>query len=171
MKTARDSRKQVADRRGGYGGLFRGELDGPHAPEGEGQVAEQPRTPISADVQTRQVLDQANHEPLTGPQNLEMPVPPDGVLGQGLIRSNLAVGRYPLLEALLAQKGLPLKGIWTLRDAAMIFEAAVRTTQDWIRDGKLIARDLPGRGRFLSEDLEAFLQNSVQRVPRHDQRM
>jgi excisionase family DNA binding protein len=71
--------------------------------------------------------------------------------------------RYPLLEALLEEKGLKLKGIYTVRDAASIFGVSVRTIQEWVRDGKLIARDLPGRGRFLSEDLERFLRESVRR--------
>ena len=73
------------------------------------------------------------------------------------------VARYPLLEALLEQKGLELKGIYTVRDAARIFGVSVRTIQDWVRNGKLLARDLPGRGRFLSEDLERSLQDSVRR--------
>jgi excisionase family DNA binding protein len=73
------------------------------------------------------------------------------------------VARYPLLEALLEQKALELKGIYTVRDAARIFGVSVRTIQDWVRNEKLIARDLPGRGRFLSEDLERFLRESVRR--------
>ena len=71
--------------------------------------------------------------------------------------------RYPLLESLLVPKELSLKGIYTIRDTAQIFDVSPRTLQDWIRDGKLIARQLPGRGRFLSEDLELFLQRSVRR--------
>lgn len=70
-------------------------------------------------------------------------------------------GRYPLLEALLGQKGTQLQGIWTNRDVAGIFGVATRTIQDWITDGRLIPRDLPGRGRFLSEDLEGFLKASL----------
>jgi len=68
--------------------------------------------------------------------------------------------RYPLLEALVAQQGLKMKGIWTLRDVARLFSVSVRTIEDWIKNGKLIPRDLPGRGKFLSEDLEEFLQSS-----------
>jgi excisionase family DNA binding protein len=74
-----------------------------------------------------------------------------------------AAARYALLEAILEEKGLELKGIYTIRDTASIFGVSVRTIQDWVRDGKLMARDLPGRGRFLSEDLEQFLQNSVRK--------
>ena len=71
--------------------------------------------------------------------------------------------RYPLLESLLAARGLSLKGIYTNTDAAKIFGVSKRTILDWLRDRKLIARDLPGRGRFLSEDLELFLQKSLRK--------
>ena len=67
--------------------------------------------------------------------------------------------RYPLLESLLRQKGLPLQGIYKYQDAAQIFGASVRTIQQFVRDDKLRCRDLPARGRFLSEDLEAFLRD------------
>ncbi len=68
--------------------------------------------------------------------------------------------KYPLLEALLATKGLPLKGIWTIADVAEIFNVRNRAIYDWINNQKLTARDLPGRGRFLCEDLEQFLTDS-----------
>ena len=68
--------------------------------------------------------------------------------------------RFPLLEALLREKGLSLKGIYTNHDVADIFGVATRTIQERIRNGYLTARMLPGRGRFLSQDLEEFLQNS-----------
>ena len=70
------------------------------------------------------------------------------------------VPRYPLLEALLAQLGLSLKGRYTITDAVQIFGVSRRTVYDWIRDGRLRARNL-GPYRFLSEDLEECLQNSV----------
>ena len=69
--------------------------------------------------------------------------------------------RYPLLEDLVKEKGLQLKGIYTNRDAARIFGVVPRTIQEWCYVGKLSARNLPGRGRFLSEDLETFLRTSV----------
>ena len=69
--------------------------------------------------------------------------------------------RYPYLEALLEQKGLRLLGIYGIRDAANILGVSTRTIQEWVRDRKLLARDLPGRGRFLSDDLELFLQSSL----------
>lgn len=77
--------------------------------------------------------------------------------------------KYPLLEAILVVRKLTLKAIYTNRDAAKIFGVSVRTIQDWIRDQKLTCRDLPGRGRFLSEDLESFLQQSS-RKPEGGQR-
>jgi hypothetical protein len=59
------------------------------------------------------------------------------------------IRRYPLLETVLAQKGLQLKGIYRNSDVARLFDVTTRTVQDWCRDGKLQARDLPGRGRFV----------------------
>jgi hypothetical protein len=73
--------------------------------------------------------------------------------------------KYPLLEALLSAKGLPVKGVWTIADVAEIFHVRNRAIYDWINNQKLAARDLPGRGRFLSVDLEEFLTNS-KRLPK-----
>lgn len=67
---------------------------------------------------------------------------------------------YPLLESLLAAKGLVLKGVYTVGDVAQIFDVKKRTIHDWIRQDRLRARRLPGRGRFLSQDLEDFLESS-----------
>jgi len=69
--------------------------------------------------------------------------------------------KYPLLQSILSAKGLSLKGTYTNRDAAEIFGVSVRTIQDWSRNGDFKARSLPGRARFLSEDLEVFLQSST----------
>lgn len=67
---------------------------------------------------------------------------------------------FSLLETLLREKGLSLKGTYTNRDVAEIFDVAVRTIQEWCRNGDLKPRKLPGRAKFLSGDLEEFLQNS-----------
>jgi transposase len=75
--------------------------------------------------------------------------------------SNISASSCPLLEPILKQKGLTLLGIYTNGDAARIFGVSVRTVQDWCRERKLRSRDLPGRGRFLSTDLEAFRENSL----------
>ena len=72
--------------------------------------------------------------------------------------------RYLYLEALLALQGLPMKGIWILRDVAALFSVSARTIQAWIKERKLVPRDLPGRGRFLSEDLENFLKASIRKA-------
>lgn len=68
---------------------------------------------------------------------------------------------FPLLDDLLKQKGLQRKGIYTNRDAAEIFGVVPRTIQQWSADGTLPARNLPRRGRFLGEDIETSLRNSV----------
>ncbi len=69
-------------------------------------------------------------------------------------------GSYPLLEELLRAQCLPLKGTWTIGDVAALFNVRKRAIYDWISVGKLQSRDLPGRGRFLSADLEQFLRDS-----------
>jgi len=69
--------------------------------------------------------------------------------------------RYPLLEALLSEKGLSLKGTYTYPDAIQILGGSKRSLQDLVRDGKLAYRNLPGRAHWLSVDFEEFLQNSL----------
>jgi hypothetical protein len=68
--------------------------------------------------------------------------------------------RYPLLEDLLKEKGFQLKGIYTNRDVARIFGVSPRTIQEWSYNGKLPARNLPGHGKFLSQDIETLLRDS-----------
>jgi excisionase family DNA binding protein len=75
-----------------------------------------------------------------------------------------AAGNFPLLQNLLAAKGLTDNGLWTVRDVAKLFGVHARTIQQWTRDGKLMSRDLPGRARFLAEDLEAFLRASARAI-------
>jgi hypothetical protein len=72
--------------------------------------------------------------------------------------------KYPLLEEILSIKGLPLRPTYTNRDVAEIFGVSIRAIQDRIASGQLLARDLPGRARFLSVDLEQFIEDS--RKPR-----
>lgn len=68
--------------------------------------------------------------------------------------------KYPLLWEIMSIRGLSLKATYTNRNVAEIFEVSARSIQDWITSGRLISRDLPGRARFLSADLEEFLRNS-----------
>jgi hypothetical protein len=68
--------------------------------------------------------------------------------------------KYPLLEEILEILGLKLKTKYTTKDAAQIFEVTPRAILNRIESGKMIARDLPGHGRFLSIDLEEYLRNS-----------
>jgi excisionase family DNA binding protein len=77
--------------------------------------------------------------------------------------SQKTLSNFPLLLTVLEQRGMEPKGIYTNRDAAELFDVSVRTIQDWITDEKITARNLPGRGRFLSEDLEAFLAGSARK--------
>ena len=68
---------------------------------------------------------------------------------------------HTLLQQLLSEKNLQPQGIYNNKDVAEIFGVSVRTIQDWVRSRKLQARDLPGRGRFLAQDLELFLEHSI----------
>jgi hypothetical protein len=70
-------------------------------------------------------------------------------------------GNYPLLEAVLQARSLPLLATYTYRDATSIFGCSIRSLQERIRRGQLRKRNLPGRAKFLSIDLEDFLQNSL----------
>ena len=67
---------------------------------------------------------------------------------------------YPLLQELLKLRGLPLKPMYTNREVAEIFGVSIRAIQARIQKGDLIARDLPGRARFLPSDLEEYLSKS-----------
>jgi excisionase family DNA binding protein len=69
--------------------------------------------------------------------------------------------RFPLLESVLANRGLQPCAIYSLREAAKVFGVSSRTLQDWISGKKLRARKLPGHGRFLPQDLEEFLAASA----------
>jgi hypothetical protein len=69
--------------------------------------------------------------------------------------------RYPLLESILDELRLPLQGSYRTRDAARIFGVSTRAIQQRMRDGSLPCRDLPGRARFLSGDLEEFIRMSL----------
>jgi hypothetical protein len=73
--------------------------------------------------------------------------------------------KYPLLEELLSVQGETLKALYSNRDVAKLFGVSVRAIQDWVAKGLLDARDLPGRARFLSQDLEEFLANSTRKKP------
>ncbi|MGD0646446.1 MAG: helix-turn-helix domain-containing protein [Acidobacteriaceae bacterium] len=68
--------------------------------------------------------------------------------------------KYPLLEEFLEIQHLSLKPIYTTKDAAQVFGVTPRAVEDWIKSGKMIARDLLGHGRFLPIDLEDYLRNS-----------
>jgi hypothetical protein len=68
---------------------------------------------------------------------------------------------YPMLESLLSEKGLSLKGMYTYPDLQEIFGCSKRALQAYVHDGKLNYRNLPGRGHWLSGDLEEFLRHSI----------
>jgi hypothetical protein len=71
--------------------------------------------------------------------------------------------RFPLLEALSKLRGLPLLSAYRTRDVAALFGVSPRAISDRVADGRLQARDLPGRFRHLPQDIEQLLATSVKR--------
>jgi hypothetical protein len=71
--------------------------------------------------------------------------------------------KYPLLREILALKGLQLQPTYSTRDLASIFNVSLRAIQNRVASGQISARDLPGRAKFLSDDLEAFLAASLKK--------
>jgi hypothetical protein len=76
--------------------------------------------------------------------------------------SNSGTTKFPMLEAILAIKNLPLQPMYTTSGFAEIFGVSARAIQNWMASGKLPARNLPGRWRFLAEDIEKYLQTSLE---------
>ncbi len=71
--------------------------------------------------------------------------------------------KYPLLTEILAIRDLPLQPMYSNRDVASIFSVSVRAIQNRVASGQLISRNLPGRAKFLAEDIEVFLLKSRKR--------
>lgn len=67
---------------------------------------------------------------------------------------------YPLFQEILTLKSLPLQPTYTVRDLARIFGVCTRAIQNRVASGQLAARDLPGRAKFLPQDIEMFLSDS-----------
>lgn len=74
--------------------------------------------------------------------------------------------KYPLLQEILSLQGRPLQATYTTRDLAQLFNVSPRAIQNRVASGQIPSRDLPGRAKFLSEDLEAFLASSVKKERR-----
>ena len=74
--------------------------------------------------------------------------------------------KYPLLNELLTLKGRELQATYTIRDLAQIFSVSTRAIQTRVALGQIASRNLPGRVKFLPEDLEAFLASSLKKERR-----
>lgn len=71
--------------------------------------------------------------------------------------------KYPLLSEILALKNLPLEPMYTIGNIAELFSVSSRSVQNWVGCGKLAGRNLPGRWKFLTQDIEDFLEASKKR--------
>src|ERR1700739_586038 len=74
--------------------------------------------------------------------------------------NNSNLSKYPLLQSLLEILDLQLQPTYSTRDIANIFRVSIKTIQNRVAAGQLVPRDLPGRGKFLPQDLEEFLKGS-----------
>ena len=70
---------------------------------------------------------------------------------------------YPLLQQLSRQRNLAILPIYRIADLAALLDVSRRTVSDWISRERLVARDLPGHGRLLPQDIEDFLKSSVKK--------
>jgi len=69
--------------------------------------------------------------------------------------------RFPLLEQMSRDVGMPIKPAYKTSDLARLFDVKPRTIQQWVRDDRIRSvRDLPGHNRFLPHDVEEFLRGS-----------
>lgn len=68
--------------------------------------------------------------------------------------------QYPLLDEILTLRQMTLQPMYSIRDVAKLFGVTVRSIQSRVASGQLAARNLPGRTKFLSVDLEEFLRES-----------
>jgi DNA-directed RNA polymerase specialized sigma24 family protein len=50
--------------------------------------------------------------------------------------------------------------MYTVHDVAAIFRVSTRSIQKWMSRGRLSSRSMPGRAKFLSQDLEGFIHQS-----------
>ena len=73
------------------------------------------------------------------------------------IAKNAETTDYPMLGAILAIQNRPIQPLYSGRDIAELFGVSVRAIQNWISGGLLIPRNLPGRAKFLTQDVEDFL--------------
>lgn len=80
--------------------------------------------------------------------------------------SNSVTTMYPLLGQILTVLGLPLQPMYSTADLARIFKVSARAIQHRIASGRLLPRDLPGRAKFLPQDLEDFLTASKRKTAR-----
>jgi hypothetical protein len=74
--------------------------------------------------------------------------------------NNSETNSYRLLGELLRIKGLSLQATYTIKDIARIFAVSIRAIQNRVASGQLIPRNLPGRAKFLPQDIEDFLKTS-----------
>jgi transposase len=77
--------------------------------------------------------------------------------------------KYPLLAEILVLKNLPVQPMYSTRGIAELFNVSSRSIQNWIAAGLLVPRILPGRWKFLTQDVESFLEASRKKAAKQDE--
>jgi hypothetical protein len=77
--------------------------------------------------------------------------------------NKLETPKYPLLEAMLTIKNLPLQPTYSTRSVAQLFNVSMPAIQNRVSSGQLVPRDLPGQAKFLPQDVEESLTASRKR--------
>jgi hypothetical protein len=79
--------------------------------------------------------------------------------------SSSPTGAYPLLQEILRIRNLLLQPTYSTVDLAGIFGVSPRAMQNRVASGQIASRDLPGRAKFLPQDIEDFLSRSKKPKP------
>lgn len=69
--------------------------------------------------------------------------------------------RYPTLCEWVAFHNLPLKPAYTVAEVARMFGVSTRTVQQWIVDGQIKTRKVPGRSKIFASHLEDVLSDQT----------
>ena len=117
MKIASRSKKNPLDR-SDHRGLFGDNPTDVHVGRTPKRAAEQTQSARAIISHDMPLNDHADYEALNAQKEQKVPMWPVSAHEKSLTRSSQAITHYALLEAVLTQRGLELKAIWTLRDTA-----------------------------------------------------
>jgi len=72
--------------------------------------------------------------------------------------------QYKTLREWAAFHNLPLKPAYTVTEVARMFDVSKRTVQQWVADGLIETRNVPGRSKIFASHLEEILSKPAQKM-------